>query len=188
MDLAIESYCCFSCCLCTFVIITLLCDNCCQVDISNGDLSYKWTVIAADEDSQQPDTGSAHYGVVLARMAGLPSHIIAKATQVAQQLHHKQLMQQQQRKLLEMQEGSQRQQLRQVYSLVHKLGCVARKAAADGVLSPQQAGCPPEVAAAVVVEKGDAACSDACAALRESLPILNVLKQQAEQLLLAINT
>eukprot|EP00775_Hariotina_reticulata_P012444 gene12444-12581_t len=106
-----------------------------QVDISDGDLSYKWTVVAADEYSQQPgDTGSAHYGVVLARMAGLPSHIIAKAT---------------------------------------------------------KAGCPSGVAAAVVVEKrdGDDASSDACvAALRECLPILDVLKQQAEQLLLAINT
>jgi hypothetical protein len=166
----------------------LLCAGCCQVDIGNGDLTYKWTVAAADEDSQQPaDTDSAHYGIVLARMAGLPSHIITKAAQVAQQLQHKQLMQRQQRKLLEMQEGTHRRQLCQAYSLVHKLGCVARKAVADGMLPVQQDRYPPGVAAAVA-DKGDNACSDASAApLNESLlPILKGLKQQAEHLLLEI--
>lgn len=65
----------------------------------------------------------------------------------------------------------------QVYSLVHKLGCVARQAATDGA----------EAAAAADSQAANAAGQMRCSAtaVQRVLPLLKSLKQEAEALLLA---
>lgn len=99
------------------------------------------------------------------------------AVQVAQQLEAKQ---QQQR--LRQQQGQPRSErcLGQVYSLIHKLGCVARQAAAEGLLPDTAA--PADTASAPA--GGVEAAVAAAAALRRCQPLLAGLKQQAEKLLL----
>lgn len=136
-----------------------------QVAVSSDDIDYKWSIVpqlAPPTSSSAPSPGTAvsaaagaasedpgrHYGILLGKMAGLPPSITDAALQIAQQLDAKQAQRQQR-----LQEagnsssnvaggGGSMQQLRQVYTLVHKLGCVAREAATQGLLAVDAAGQP----------------------------------------------
>lgn len=75
----------------------------------------------------------------------------------------------------------------QVYSLVHKLGCVARGAASQGLLTVDAAG---QLAVFEQDEEGQAAAGAGAAVstkqegLSRCVQMVRLLKQEAEQLLL----
>lgn len=124
-----------------------------QVAVSTSDIDFKWSIspqlpmavlstaaaveAAAPAAATAEDEAASHYGIMLARMAGLPPTITSAALDVARQLDSKQRQRQ-----LQQGSDSSMQQLQQVYSLVHKLGCVAREAAAGGLLGVDAAGQP----------------------------------------------
>uniref|UniRef100_A0A383WQ55 DNA mismatch repair proteins mutS family domain-containing protein n=1 Tax=Tetradesmus obliquus TaxID=3088 RepID=A0A383WQ55_TETOB len=145
-----------------------------QVELQGDDIHYTRSIAPA---AAEADSACSHYGILLARTAGLPQHITERAMQVAQQLEAKQ-----QQQHLRQQQGQPRSErcLGQVYSLIHKLGCVARQAAAEGLLPDTAAAADTASAPAGGVEAAVAAA----AALQRCQPLLAGLKQQAEKLLL----
>lgn len=162
---------------------------CLQVAVNNSDIDFKWSIAAQlPHNTASSAAGSAdaaagadagrHYGILLGKMAGLPASITDAALQIARRLDAKQEARQQQ------QEGDgNMQRLRQVYSLVHKLGCVAREAAAQGLLPTDAAGQP------LGGEDGGCGSGDGSsskqAELSRCMQLVRVLKQDAERLLLA---
>lgn len=170
----------------------------CQVSVSSCDIDFRWSITphlpaappaaaAADAATAQSLTAAAaaddddagrHYGILLARMAGLPSSVTDAALQIARRLDTRQQQRQQQ------QEGDgSMQRLRQVYSLVHKLGCVARAAAAQGVLPTDTAG------QLVAADDGELLGSSSSssrkqAELSKCMQMVQQLKGEAEKLLL----
>jgi hypothetical protein len=153
-----------------------------QVAVSGSDIDFSWSIApdtpaaaAAGPAPAAAANNTSHYGILLGRMAGLPPSICAAALAVAQQLDAQQQEQGQQGFHGDgSSDGMHR--LRQVYCLVHKLGCVAREAAAGhgkelGVQAAEAAG----------LGSADTA---AAAALQRCLPVLKQLQRQAEQMLL----
>lgn len=164
--------------------------------MNSSDIDFKWSIAAQlPHNTASSATGSAedatnaaaealavagrHYGILLGKMAGLPASITDAAVQIARRLDAKQKARQQQ------QEGDgNMQRLRQVYSLVHKLGCVAREAAAQGLLPTDAAGQP-------LGGEGGGGCGGADGSsskqveLSRCMQLVRVLKQDAEKLLLA---
>lgn len=70
----------------------------------------------------------------------------------------------------------------QVYSLVHKLGCVARGAASQGLLPTDAAGQPISVEEGVAT--GASSSSSKQAEFSRCMQMVQLLKQEAEKLLL----
>jgi hypothetical protein len=141
---------------------------------------------AAPATAAAADEATSHYGILLARMAGLPHSITGAALDVARQLDLKQRQRQQQQG-----SDSSMQQLQQVYALVHKLGCVAREAAAGGLLGVDAAGQPTGGAARKSSDHTDAALGSAGddsaaahAVLAVCKQLMQGLKSKAEKLLL----
>jgi hypothetical protein len=169
-----------------------------QVGISACDIDFKWSIAAGAPPSSHtggstaPATAAAagtdadaaaagsHYGVLLARMAGLPGSICDAALRIAQQLEDRQQRPRQQQQQGGGSEGSgpdgAQARLQQVYLLVNKLGCVAREAAAAGGLPPGGDSTDAAAAAAGGKQQDEA--------LAPYVPLLAVLKRQAERLLL----
>ncbi|KAF6261419.1 muts domain V-domain-containing protein [Scenedesmus sp. NREL 46B-D3] len=145
-----------------------------QVELQGDDIHYTRTIAPAAAAAADAQDGSAcsHYGIRLARTAGLPEHITDRALQVAQRLEAKQ---QQQRLQQQQAQPVSERCLGQVYSLVHKLGCVARQAAAEGLL--------PDAAGAADTNGMEGAVAVA-AALKRCVPLLVGLKHEAEKLVL----
>jgi hypothetical protein len=175
-----------------------------QVAVSSSDIDFKWsispqlpmavlsTAAAATGEAPAPaaaeSEAASHYGIMLARMAGLPPAITGAALDVARQLDSKQRQQQ-----LQQGSDSSMQQLQHVYSLVHKLGCVAREAAAGGLLAVDAAGQPSGDAVSQVLgsDHPGAALSPAGndsraadAGLLMCRQLMQELKSKAEKLLL----
>jgi hypothetical protein len=159
------------------------------VAVSSSDIDFKWTIApqlpsasAAAADASAAVGISSHYGILLGRMAGLPAAITDAALQIAERLEAKQRQRQAQQ-----QGDSSMQRLRQVYSLVHKLGCVAREAAAQGLLPVDAAGRPVGDADAGVggAGGGDGGSSSwQQVQLSRSMQMVRQLKQEADKLLL----
>ena len=91
-----------------------------QVSINNSDIYYTWTIApaagpaAAARNGDQDSNDSCHYGILLARMAGLPNEITSRALQVADVLEQRQ----QQRQLQQQQGMEGTKNLRQVSKLI----------------------------------------------------------------------
>jgi len=173
-------------------------------------MQYRWTMApgaarsgGTDDDGNDPNgssTGVLHYGVALAKAVGMPSHILSHARGVADMLEREQHVR------IEAAAaagddggeggaggggggggggGSSARVMREVYSLVHRLGCVMRQSGVDvesrstgGAGSQQEAeggdgGGGGAVAQSAVVD---------AATLAGVLPLLRELKGEAERL------
>ena len=134
------------------------------------------TAAAAAAAAGSSDAGR-HYGILLAKMAGLPASVTDAALQITRRLDAKQQRRQQQ------QEGDgATQRLRQAYSLVHKLGCVARGAASQGLLEVDASGQPvgTETPAGVAGSSSGSSSGE----FARCAQMVRQLKQEAEKLLL----
>jgi hypothetical protein len=158
-----------------------------QVAVSDSDIDFKWSIsqqlpqgaAAAAPPAAPPPAAAApdarrHYSILLAKMAGLPATITDSALQIAQRLDAQQQQRQQQQEV----DGAM-QRLRQVYSLVHKLGCVARGAASQGQLEVDAAGQPVGDSYAGGQEGGGGKEE-----FGKCMQMVQQLKQEAEKLLL----
>lgn len=172
--------------------------------MNDSDIDFKWSIsqqlpqqqaslpaaaaAAGGSDATAAAAGSSdagrHYGILLAKMAGLPASVTDAALQIARRLDAKQRRRQQQ------QEGDgATQRLRQAYSLVHKLGCVARGAASQGLLEVDAAGQPlgteaPLVSGAQQAAGAAGSSSRSSGELGRCVQMVRQLKQEAEKLLL----
>lgn len=72
----------------------------------------------------------------------------------------------------------------QVYSLVHKLGCVARGAASQGLLSTDAAGQPISEDNGEAADGGNRSNSSKQADFSRCMQMVQLLKQEAEKVLL----
>ncbi|KAF8065536.1 wdr82 [Scenedesmus sp. PABB004] len=160
-----------------------------QVSVDSDDIRYAWTVApaAAAGGDAGGGAGGVHYGVLLARAAGLPDGVTRRALEVAEALE---AQAQRQRAAQQQSSGGAGGGgvLRQAYSLVHKLGCVARQAAAGGALAAGGGGgdAPGSDGGGGIAWPGFAGGGDADAgraALQRCLPPLAALKAQAERLM-----
>lgn len=101
---------------------------CLQVAVKDSDIDFKWSISPQLPPNQPATAGtsaaggaaaevgsSSHYGILLARMAGLPASITGAALQVAQRLD----AQLRQRQLQQEGDGSM-QRLRQVRGVVRR--------------------------------------------------------------------
>lgn len=162
-----------------------------QVAVSSSDIDFKWSIspevpVALRDAAAATAAGAltvsaehdaaSHYGIMLAKLAGLPSSITGVALEIAQQLNS-------QHRQRQLQQGSSSSSMHQVYSLVHKLGCVAREAAAGGLLEVDASGQPTQADAVLSASGVDAGATHADMTMCRQL--LQKLKVQAEELLLS---
>ncbi|KAI8469891.1 MAG: muts domain V-domain-containing protein [Monoraphidium minutum] len=117
-----------------------------------------------------------HYGIALARALGMPAPVLRRAAAVAEGLDAEQRARGGGDGDSGGDGGGDGGALRQVYSLVHRLGCVARQAAgADGGGGGGGGGGEPGA-------PGAAAAAAAAAGAAAALPLLRELKAEAERL------
>lgn len=83
------------------------------MSINNSDIHYSWTIAqaAAAGDGAVDDESNCRYGILLARMAGLPVSITSRALQVAERLEQKQ---QERQQMQQQEQGTHINSLRQV--------------------------------------------------------------------------
>jgi DNA mismatch repair protein MSH4 len=97
-----------------------------EVGVTGNSLDFRWKVKAA---SQHQD--NVHYGLLLAAAAGIPESIIQHATAIAQDLDEQEKAQ----ACTASRQGSH--SLSEVYSLAHKLSCLAMHCKNEDDITPE---------------------------------------------------
>lgn len=163
-----------------------------------------WKLVPGDPDDSSGDADAGalrHYGIALAAAVGMPQHILARARAVAELLESEQAARDAEAAADADGgggggDGGGGGGLRDVYSLVHRLGCVAREAGVKRIIggggggdlesSGDQGGSGGEMEE----EEGAGGSGGAqrvefdAAALEAVLPLLRELKAEAERLCL----
>ena len=180
------------------------------VGVERGALAYSWRLVPGDdgggEGGQEEGGVLRHYGIALAREMGMPEALLARAAAVAGALEAEERARVRPRPgggsgddgAGDGGDADDAAALRAVYSLVHRLACVARQV---GVTAAAGRGDGDAAAAAGQQEQGSggggggaegaAAAEEAAAAevdpeaLAAALPLLRELQAEAERLCFA---
>ncbi|KIZ06394.1 DNA mismatch repair protein MSH4 [Monoraphidium neglectum] len=165
------------------------------VDVAGDSLHYRWSMVSADDaggGGGSDSDAATHYGIALARALGMPEPLLRRAAAVSGMLESENRARAAAAEASGAGEGEGvrgsggagkgggARALRQVYSLVHRLGCVARHAAAAG----RGGEGPGRGAGGGGGGGGDAegAAAFGEAAVAAALPLLRELKAEAERL------
>jgi hypothetical protein len=172
------------------------------VDVDGDTMHYRWRLAPAAPGGGDPGPGGApHYGVLLAKAVGMPAPVLSAARAVAEMLEAERAARVAAAEAGGGGGGGGGRALREVYSLVHRLGCVARQAGAgvapgaggsnsgdvSGAATAAASGGGDNSGAAAGSGRGAAAGEAAGveidpAALEAVLPLLRELKAEAERL------